>query len=538
MTAVSPSPLNQVLPVDYKIRLLLVDDNPENLISLEAMLHGLTDEMVLARSGREALRHVLEHQDFAAILLDVKMPDMDGFETAELIRSRRQNRNTPILFLTGFRNDEQLFRGYDLGAVDFLFKPVVPEILRSKVAVFVELARTNQLLRRQAETLAKAELKFRSLLEAAPDAMLITEADGTIVLVNAHMHDLFGYERGEVRGRNIRMLVPAWSFPVVPAGSRSANSPVADAWPEWWAVRKGGTRFPIEISLSPLQTEEGLLITSVIRDISERRKAEENIRRLNTELEERVASRTAELIRSNDALRQFAWAASHDLQEPLRMVVAYSQWLAKDHGHQLDGNGRQFLNFIVTGGTRMNNLLSALRDYMQVTDSGSEELTRTDSEHSLKLALSNLQSSIGQSGACITSASLPPVLSVPVLLVQVFQNLIANAIKYAKPDSQPQIQISASQAGHECTFSVKDNGIGIAPEYHDRVFGVFRRLHSDGAGTGIGLAITKAAVERWGGRIWVESELGEGATFKFTVPIPKVDQSSPKSDQSRQKGDQ
>src|SRR5262249_28112704 len=139
--AVLTSGLDQLSPLDDRIRLLLVDDNAENLISLEAMLQGLTDELVLARSGKEALRHVLEYHDFAAILLDVKMPDRDGFETAELIRSRRQNRNTPILFLTGFRSDDQLFRGYDLGAVDFLFKPVIPEILRSKVAVFVELAR-------------------------------------------------------------------------------------------------------------------------------------------------------------------------------------------------------------------------------------------------------------------------------------------------------------------------------------------------------------------------------------------------------------
>jgi PAS domain S-box-containing protein len=524
MTALSPHPLDPVLPADYKIRLLLVDDNPENLISLEAMLHGITDEMVLARSGREALRHVLEHQDFAAILLDVKMPDMDGFETAELIRSRRQNRNTPILFLTGFRNDAQLFRGYDLGAVDFLFKPVVPEILRSKVAVFVELARTNQLLRRQADTLAKAELKFRSLLEAAPDAMLITQSEGTIVLVNARMHDLFGYERGEVGGQNIRMLVPGWSFASTPgAGVRAPNAAVAgaEAVPDWYAVRKDGTRFPIEISFSPLQTEEGLLITSVIRDISERRKAEEKIRRLNSELEERVASRTAELIRSNDALRQFAWAASHDLQEPLRMVVAYSQWLVKNHGHQLEGDARQFLDFIITGGSRMNHLLAALRDYMQVTDAGGQELTRTDAEGSLRLALSNLQSSIEESGARITSDPLPAVESVPVLLVQVFQNLIANAIKYAKQTASPEIHIAAQPNGLEWVFSVRDNGIGIPPEYHDRVFGVFKRLQADGAGTGIGLAISKAAVERWGGRIWVDSQSGEGATFRFTVPYAK-----------------
>src|ERR1700682_2375929 len=147
-------------PGERRIKILLVDDTPENLVSLEAALNGLGEELVLANSGREALRCLL-NDDFAAILLDVRMPDMDGFETAELIRSRPRSRQVPILFLTGYRNEEHLFRGYDLGAVDFLFKPIVPEILRSKVAVFVELSRSAQRQRLQAEILAKAEQKFR-----------------------------------------------------------------------------------------------------------------------------------------------------------------------------------------------------------------------------------------------------------------------------------------------------------------------------------------------------------------------------------------
>src|ERR1700730_14253879 len=135
-------------PVQDRIKILLVDDSPENLISLEAALEGLGQEVVLARSGMEALRHLLE-EDFAAILLDVKMPEMDGFQTAELIRARKRSRHTPILFLTGYKSDEQLFRGYDLGAVDFLFKPIVPEILRSKVGVFVQMSRNAALLQHQ-----------------------------------------------------------------------------------------------------------------------------------------------------------------------------------------------------------------------------------------------------------------------------------------------------------------------------------------------------------------------------------------------------
>src|SRR5713101_7978089 len=167
-----------------RVRILLVDDSAENLISLEAALDGLGQKLVLAQSGMEALRHLLE-DDFAAILLDVKMPELDGFQTAELIRSRKRSRHTPILFLTAYKSDEHLFRGYDMGAVDYLFKPIVPEILRSKVAVFVELSRNAALLHRQTEVLSKAEQKFRSLLEAAPDEMIISSEDGQIALVNS-----------------------------------------------------------------------------------------------------------------------------------------------------------------------------------------------------------------------------------------------------------------------------------------------------------------------------------------------------------------
>src|ERR1700730_11026750 len=150
--AASPVKTVQEPPPERRMKILLVDDTPDNLVSLEATLSGLGEDLVLATSGKEALRHLL-NEDFAAILLDVRMPEMDGFETAELIRSRPRSRQTPILFLTGYKNEEHLFRGYDLGAVDFLFKPIVPEVLRSKVAVFVELSRKAQLLRQQARAL-------------------------------------------------------------------------------------------------------------------------------------------------------------------------------------------------------------------------------------------------------------------------------------------------------------------------------------------------------------------------------------------------
>src|ERR1700729_2733037 len=225
VAAESPAPLGRA-PDQAKI--LLVDDTPENLISLEAALEGLGQDLVLASSGMQALRHLLE-DDFAAVLLDVKMPEMDGFQTAELIRARKRSRHTPILFLTGYKSDEQLFRGYDLGAVDFLFKPIVPEILRSKVNVFVELSRNTALLQRQAEVLSKAEQKFRSLLEAAPDAMIISDEDGRISLMNSQAEILFSFPREELIGQNIRILVPDWSRHTLPAranGTAGLSSPI------------------------------------------------------------------------------------------------------------------------------------------------------------------------------------------------------------------------------------------------------------------------------------------------------------------------
>src|SRR5258706_12891174 len=194
MTPPKEHPKEQTAP--ERVKILLVDDTPENLVSLEAALEALGQELVLANSGLEALRFLLE-DDFAAILLDVKMPEMDGFQTAELIRARKRSRHTPILFLTGYKSEEHLFRGYDLGAVDFLVKPIVPEILRSKVTVFVELSRNTALLQRQAEVLGKAEQKFRSLLEAAPEAMIISSEDGQISLVNSQVEVIFGFHRQE-----------------------------------------------------------------------------------------------------------------------------------------------------------------------------------------------------------------------------------------------------------------------------------------------------------------------------------------------------
>jgi PAS domain S-box-containing protein len=518
MRAVAYTPQMESTQKEQRTKILLVDDTPENLVSLEAALSGLNEQLVMATSGKEALRYLL-HDDFAAILLDVRMPEMDGFETAELIRSRPRSRQTPILFLTGYKNEEHLFRGYDLGAVDFLFKPIVPEVLRSKVAVFVELSRNNlklkeqaDTLREQAEVLQKAELKFRSLLEAAPDAMVMCRQDGEILMVNSQTEILFGRSRDSLHSRNIREFVPDWD-------PRPFIESDVQRGVEFQASGENGSIFPVEISFSPLQIEDGIVITSAIREISERKKAEEQIRQLNATLEARVMARTEELMRSNEELQQFAYIASHDLQEPLRTVSIFAQLLSKSYKGQMGAEADQFINFIVEGSERMSKLIHDLLDFSRVDARGTDFFIRTNCDAALDDALRNIQTLIEENDAIIRRDPLPSVMGDPVQLTRLFQNLLVNSIRY-RNEERPCIGITVEPQGKEWLFSVTDNGIGIDPQYSEKIFGIFKYLHPRDKypGSGMGLAICRKIVSRHEGRIWVESSLGEGATFFFTLP--------------------
>jgi signal transduction histidine kinase len=258
--------------------------------------------------------------------------------------------------------------------------------------------------------------------------------------------------------------------------------------------------------------------------IAERERAEEEARELNAELERRVEARTADLKRSNEELAQFAYVASHDLQEPLRMVSIYTQMLKHRYGAQLDGDADQYIQFAVGGAKRMQSLIGDLLSFAQV-DQARPNRALMSADEALDLALLALKIPIAESGARITRQPLPRVIGDKSQLALVFQNLIANSLKYCG-DQVPEIRVAVEGTTQHWQISVRDNGIGFDQTYAERIFGVFKRLHTnaDYPGTGIGLSIAQKIVVRGGGRIWAESKSGAGATFFFT--IPKVETSA------------
>jgi PAS domain S-box-containing protein len=362
--------------------------------------------------------------------------------------------------------------------------------------------------KRAEDALRKSESKFKRLYDSNIIGVIFWDTAGNIIQANGEFLRIVGYSEDDVLSSRARwkdMTPPEYAYLDDNAIKEMAETGICAPFEKEY-IRKDGRRVPIRLNAALLKGEGDIGIC-FIQDITERKRYEEALKRTAADLE-----------RSNKELEQFAYVASHDLQEPLRMVSSYTQLLAQRYEGQLDDKAKKYINYAVDGAVRMQRLINDLLMYSRVGTRG-KPFEPTDSHSVLGETLRNLQAAIEESQAIITNDDLPTVRADASQLAQVFQNLIGNAIKF-RLDSPPHIHVSARDRGHEWVFSVADNGIGIDPQYKDRLFAIFQRLHTkqEYPGTGIGLALCKKIVERHGGRIWFESEPGKGSTFFFSIP--------------------
>jgi signal transduction histidine kinase len=406
-------------------KILVVDDRADNLISIEVILEKDNYTIVKANSGKAALKVLLNDHDFSLILMDVQMPELNGYETATIIYERDKLRNIPIIFITANNYDEDfMFKGYKMGGVDYIYKPINPELLRAKVAVFVELYSKNQQLMLQEKKLLAANEFLQ-------------------------------------------------------------------------------------------------------KEIEERKASEEKVRLLN----EQLVANNESLKQMNEELDQFAYMASHDLQEPLRKIQVFSDKILRNNN--FDPDSEKYFGKIINSSKRMQHLINNLLDFSRHTVS-SNDFKKTSLNELVKNVLTELEVEIEKSNARINYENLPVVSAVPGLMQQLFYNLFSNAIKFRKPSVDLVIDVKAEKMNPVDTstfikysngknyykITVQDNGIGFDDKYAEDIFRVFKRLHSyqEFEGTGVGLSICKKIVEKHNGFIKAESKIDTGSTFIIGLP--------------------
>ena len=360
------------------------------------------------------------------------------------------------------------------------------------------------------KNLTEVQERLAAIVESSDDAIISKDLNGIIRSWNRGAERLFGYKPEEIIGKHISTLAAPDRVDEIPnILERLVRGERIDHY-ETKRKTKAGKIVTVSLTVSPIRNEKGAIIgaSKVARDITARERQEQALREANDAL-----------TRANADLHQFAYSASHDLQEPLRMVSTYSELLKKEFGSKLGPSGDEYIAYTVQGASRMEQLLKDLRVYTLASTSGQDPAADIDANNSLDKVIAILGPAIKDCGACVTRTALPSVRVHEFQLEQLFQNLIGNSIRYRSGDP-PRIHVAASRRGPDWLFSVEDNGIGIDPQYKEQIFELFKRLHSaaEYPGSGMGLAICKRIVERAGGRIWVESEPGRGSTFYFTIP--------------------
>jgi PAS domain S-box-containing protein len=534
---------------DERVNILLVDDRAENLLALEAILEPLGERTVRAHSGDDALKCLLT-EDFAVILLDVQMPGLNGFETAELIKSRERTRYIPIIFLTAISKDESyVFRGYSVGAVDYMSKPFQPDVLRSKVAVFVDLYRKQRQLKEQGRLLHEAavrqiELEHRArflaqeartahIVSTAMDAIVVLDAERHIEVFNAAAERMFGRSAADVIGRPVEQVIADEqldrALTIVSEEGADSNKPELHSLSGY---RSTGEKFPLEVSVSGLHVAGDRSYAIIARDVTDRLRAQEalrgqaeslaqnaaELRELNNELKERQE----ELERAMTARNRFYASMSHELRTPINAIIGYNTLLL-DHIYGP-------LNDKQTHGLQRthkaaNHLLELVNDVLDLSkiEAGKIELTLQPvpfpgtiedlfvtvrpfaDEHATELHLH-------------VDGGPKAIVSDPRRVRQILLNLLSNAIKFGR--GQPiEVDLSLGAADH-IEVAVTDHGEGIEPDDLPRIFDEFVQLSNSQqlGGTGLGLPISKRLATLLGGELRVTSERGKGSTFLLKLP--------------------
>lgn len=493
---------------DSAIAILLVDDDPRNLMALESTLEGPEHRLVKAQTAEQALLALMQ-EDFAAIVLDVQMPDLDGIQLARLIKQRKKTQHIPILFLTAhYRESEHVVLGYDVGAVDYLTKPVHPGVLRSKVSVFVDLFRKTRALAEMNRAMEEeiierktAEERFRVVVEAAPSSMLVVAQDGGIVLVNTQAENLFGRPREELLEMKLTALVgiETLAFPdAVPEPQESVIS------------RADGTEVPVEIRLTAIQSTENVRWLASIVDITERKRTEEALR----------AQSEAEA--ANAAKDRFLAMLSHELRTPLSPVLHSVALLNDDPA--CPSSMRQDLAVISRNVQLEARLIDDLLDVARIRNGKLELQTQwVDAHDLLRNALQICAPEVRARKLVLKTdlrAEKRVLLADPARLQQIFWNLINNALKFTPEGGEIRVMTSTTPDGKHIEVEVSDTGAGIPPETLPRIFDAFEQASKSNGGLGLGLAICKALTELHGGNVGARSDgSSRGSTFVVSLPV-------------------
>jgi PAS domain S-box-containing protein len=531
------------IAAEPKTRILVVDDQPANLLSMRAVLEPLDQEIIEAQSGEEALRKLLQH-NVSVILLDIQMPGLDGFEVAKLIRGRDKERHTPIIFLTAFEDHRfTIPEAYSLGAVDYLLKPIVPEVLVAKVAFFVELHQKAELLKRlgyeEREKGQESESRKAAILETAMDCIITIDEDSRIVEFNPAAEKTFGYRKEQILGQPMPELI----MPVAQRDSyyrglkryrETGEGPVLRRRIEMTAVRADGSEFPIELSIVPHGSKAKPLFTAYLRDITERKLAEEKLQSAMVREQER-----AEQLREADRRKdEFLAMLAHELRNPL---AAVSNSLRICRTANVDGDVLQWAQDVMQRQVELlTRLIDDLLDVSRITR-GKINLRKEVQplevviERAVEAARPQFDAKGQELHVAIPGGPLW-IDADPARIEQILGNLLTNASRYTPEGGR--IELEAGREDSEAVVQVTDNGMGITAEMLPHLFDPFAQADSSldraHGGLGIGLTLVRALAEMHGGSATAASE-GVGRGSQFTVRLPMTDGALPAIEDSPQR---